>query len=81
MMVNGHTIDPIAKRTEAIAKALADAAPWVETDVDLSEDDTTVTVVSRGRATWQGHWDAGTAHAEITEAVALMVRLANAVPA
>jgi predicted RNase H-like nuclease (RuvC/YqgF family) len=80
-MVNGHTLDPIARRTDAIAKALADAAPWVETDVDLCEDDTTVTVISRGRATWQGRWDAGTAHSEITEAVALMVRLANAVPA
>jgi hypothetical protein len=80
-MLNGHTIDPIDRRIGSIAPILASAESWVETDADLTEDDTTVTVISRGRATWQGCWDAGTAHSEITEAVALMVRLANAVPA
>lgn len=80
MMVNGHTIDPIELRIGSIAPVLAGAESWVETDVDLSEDDTTVTVISRRRCTWQGCWAAGTAHAEIIDAVRLMVRVANAVP-
>lgn len=81
MMTNGHTIDPIELRIESIAPVLAGAESWVVTDVDLSEDDTTVTVISRRRCTWRGQWSAGTAHAEIIHAVRLMVRVANNVPA
>jgi hypothetical protein len=80
-MVNGHTIDPIELRLGSIAPILAGVESWVEFDVDLAEEETTVTVTSRRRATWRCCWAAGTTHGEIMDAVRQMVRLANAVPA